>query len=45
MIKGQQIDDMLLSSSDFFLFMEKLPIGEYTEDNILEFIHDLWENV
>ena len=45
MMKGKIIDDMLLSSSDYFLFMEKLPIGKYTEASIISYLQKLWEDI
>lgn len=41
-IKGKKIDDMLISASDYFIFLEKLPIGEYNEDDILLHLRKLW---
>lgn len=39
--KNQQIDDELDSSSDYTVFLEKLPLGSYNERDVLEYMERL----
>lgn len=43
MIKGQKIDDTLLSASDFVLFLEKMPISSYSENEVIDYLKKLWQ--
>ena len=43
--KAQKIDDLLESSSDNNIFIEKLPVGDYHERELLEFLNELWEKI
>ena len=44
-IKNKRIDDDLDSSSDYNIFLEKLPVGEYHEEELLEYIEGLWNQL
>lgn len=43
--KNQEIDEKLDSSADSYIFLENLPVGNYHEEDLLEFVSELWENL
>ena len=43
--KSDDIDDALDSSSDYMLFLQKLPIGNYHERDILNYVQRLWDKI
>lgn len=44
-IKNQEIDDKLDSASDYFIMLEKLPVGEYHEEEVVHYIQNLWNEI
>ena len=44
-MKNKSIDDDLDSSSDYNIFLEKLPVGEYDEEELLQYIEGLWNQL
>ena len=43
--KNQEIDDKLHSSADTHIFLENLPVGNFYEEELLDFVEELWKNV
>ena len=43
--KSEEIDDRLDSSADNYIFLQNLPVGAFYEEELLEFVDELWDGI